>query len=405
MEAICEVCGHELDGNKLDLGSHPLCDDLIAIGSSQSVPRYHQEIILCENCLTAHQAHPVKKELLFKPDYHYRANLTADVITGMEQLAKQVISENKFADGIVILDVGCNDGSLLGVFKSKIKCTTIGVDPTSAIIESKGAIDFSLNEFFNLSTAEKILNVFGTVDLITFTNVFAHIEDLPALCNALKLLISEKTIVVIENHYLGSILENNQFDTFYHEHPRTYSAKSFKFIAKKLDMAIKNIEFPKRYGGNIRVTLSKNSDYISSEGAEQIFISESAFGDKFVEVQDLFLNWRKRSMQAFNELTKSGPIYGKSLPGRAVMLISALGISSSQMPKVFEQDSSPKVGFYVPGTEIEIDSDRTLFEVMPSRLIVWSWHIIDEICTYLEMSGYHGEIYVPLPEFTLYKTI
>jgi hypothetical protein len=405
LEAICEVCGSELDGYKLDLGSHPLCDDLIAIGSSQAVPRYHQEIILCDNCLTAHQAHPVKKELLFKADYHYRANLTADVITGMAQLAKQVISENKFSDGIVILDVGCNDGSLLGVFKSQIKCTTIGVDPTSAILESKGAIDFSLNEFFNLSTAEKILNVFGPVDLITFTNVFAHIEDLPSLCKALKLLISEKTIVVIENHYLGSILENNQFDTFYHEHPRTYSAKSFKFIAKMLDMAIKNIEFPKRYGGNIRVTLSKNSDYLYSEVAEQIFISESAFGDKFVEVQDLFLNWRKRSLQAINELTKSEPIYGKSLPGRAVMLISALGISSSQMPKVFEQVSSPKVGFYVPGTEIGIDSDRKLFELMPARLIVWSWHIIDEICTYLEMSGYHGEIYVPLPEFTLYKII
>ena len=61
-----------------------------------------------------------------------------------------------------------------------------------------------------------------------FTNVFAHIEDLKNLLKNLGLILSENTVLIIENHYLGSIIKKNQFDTFYHEHPRTYSLKSFE---------------------------------------------------------------------------------------------------------------------------------------------------------------------------------
>ena len=87
------------------------------------------------------------------------------------------------------------------------------------------------------------------------------------------------------------------------------------------------------------------------------------------------------------------------------MLISALGINAEEMPAVFEQALSPKVGFYVPGTQIEILSDEQILATSPSRIIVWGWHIADEICSYLAELGYKGEIWVPLPKFELYKII
>ena len=112
---------------------------------------------------------------------------------------------------------------------------------------------------FEKKTADKILKKYKKIDLFTFTNVFAHIENLNELIDNLKYLISRDTILLIENHYLGSVISKNQFDTFYHEHPRTYSATSFIHISKKLNMSIKKIEFPKRYGGNIRVVFSKEN--------------------------------------------------------------------------------------------------------------------------------------------------
>ena len=401
---LCEVCLVELSGPKLDLGFHPLCDDLEIDAENVAAKKFHQEIQLCQNCLTAHQLHQVPKEELFKPSYHYRSSLTKDVLKGMEALATDALKSHPKKANLLILDVGCNDGALLGLFKSKVSCTTIGIDPTDAIMDQSGAIDFTHQTFFNRDIATFIRHQHGSPDLITFTNVFAHIENLPKLLQALVELVGPNTVVIIENHYLGAILDRSQFDTFYHEHPRTYSARSFQFIADKLGMKIKAIEFPSRYGGNIRVTMDSSPSQVNPL-IDVALKKESDLLDRFKDLQATFDFWRVDALQTLSTLAASGQIYGKSLPGRAVMLISSLGITSNQMPKIFEQPTSPKVGFYVPCTSIQIASDDDLIASGSKKLIVWSWHIIDEICEYLEAIGYEGEIWVPLPRLEKYKTI
>ena len=85
----CEVCLSKLAGPELDFGDQPLCDELKASPEeSLLVTKYHQNIILCQICFTAHQKYQVPKKELFKPNYHYRASLTKDVLNGMEELAK-----------------------------------------------------------------------------------------------------------------------------------------------------------------------------------------------------------------------------------------------------------------------------------------------------------------------------
>jgi len=398
---VCEVCGGAFGGLTLDLGSHPLCDDLAPIGSDQNLPKFHQLVSLCEHCLTAHQMVPVKKELLFKPTYHYRAALTKDVLSGMLSLVQSLESELKQSEkSMTVLDIGCNDGSLLGIFKELYGCTTIGVDPTGAILESEGKVDFKFNEFFTDVTASSIRVTAPVVDLITFTNVFAHIENLPGLLENLGSLIGDSTTLVIENHYLGAILNRNQFDTFYHEHPRTYSLRSFQYVATSLGLIITNVEFPSRYGGNIRVTMKK---FGTEADLSQYSAQEEGFIGAFLALQNAYDDWRSHSIDVVAKIADRGLMYGKALPGRAVMLISALDINERMMPKVFEQPKSPKVGNYVPGTKIEIHSDDDLLELNPDILIIWSWHIVDEIVKYLDSLGYRGEIWVPLPEFRLYR--
>lgn len=398
---VCEVCNQSFGEINLDLGYHPLCDDLTPIGSTEVVPTYKQLISLCQNCLTAHQLQPVKKELLFKPSYHYRAALTKDVLDGMRSLVQSLESDIGTSNkSTIVLDIGCNDGSLLGMFKELYGCTTIGVDPTGAILESGNKIDFKFNQYFTEETVALIKSVVPAVNLITFTNVFAHIEDLPKLLSNLSVLISDSTTLVIENHYLGAILKNNQFDTFYHEHPRTYSLKSFEYIAKALGLNITRVDFPSRYGGNIRVTMKRNelpADLKLYESNEQDFV------ERFSSLQHIYNTWRLHAEEAISRLYANEQIYGKALPGRAVMLMSALGIDENQMPVVFEQPMSPKVGNYVPGTRIEVRSDDELIATNPKILVVWSWHIIEEVVSYLDSLGYRGEIWVPLPEFKLYR--
>ena len=388
----CEVCVTNLEGPELDFGYQPLCDELHETSEkSLLVPKYHQNIVLCETCLTAHQKYQVPKNELFKPNYHYRASLTKDVINGMNELAESCIKYKNLSEESVVLDVGCNDGSLLSIFKKKYKVKTIGVDPTDAIDDAID-LDLKIKDYFSEKTVEIINEKFNKVDVITFTNVFAHIEDLKSLLINLKKIISDETIIIIENHYLGSIIEQNQFDTFYHEHPRTYSIKSFDYISNQLDVGILDILFPRRYGGNIRVIMSKQS-----KKKEENILKDNFILSDFQKIQAYYESWNADSKRIIEDLISSGSEFnGKSLPGRGVMLINSLDISKSFMPKVFEQNFSPKVGNYVPGTDIYIDKDENL---NGDNLIIWSWHVIDEIISYLKKIDFKGSIWKPLPMF------
>ena len=388
----CEVCLSKLKGPELDFGYQPLCDELKASPEeSLLVAKYHQNIILCEICFTAHQKYQVPKKELFKPNYHYRASLTKDVLNGMEELANSCSKYKNLNEKSVVLDVGCNDGSLLSIFKNIYNVKTIGVDPTDSIDDAID-LDLKIKDYFSSDTIEKINEKFNKVDVITFTNVFAHIEDLTSLIVNLKKIISDETLIVIENHYLGSIIEQNQFDTFYHEHPRTYSIKSFDFISNQLDVSILDILFPKRYGGNIRVIMSKQSKKKEENTLEDNFILSD-----FQKIQSYYESWNADSKKILDDLISSGSEFnGKSLPGRGVMLINSLDLSKSFMPKVFEQNFSPKVGNYVPGTDIYIDKDEN---INGDNLIIWSWHVVDEIIYYLKKIGFKGSIWKPLPRF------
>ena len=208
----CEVCGSEGLLPVLSLGNHPLCDDLIPFDSSLKCSEHPIDIAYCNECYTAFQKYEVDKKILFPKSYHYRARMTASVLAGMEDFVES--TEQRLGDlkGKLVLDIGCNDGSLLNFFEEK-GCKTVGIEPTGAALDSKHN---TFNDFFDNKTAKRFLDSYGTPDIITFTNVFAHINNLPELLRNVKLLLGESTMVVIENHYLGAVLKTDQFDTFYH---------------------------------------------------------------------------------------------------------------------------------------------------------------------------------------------
>ena len=120
----------------------------------------------------------------------------------------------------------------------------------------------------------------------------------------------------------------------------------------------------------------------------------------FSNLHSYYLAWKSDSKIEFQKLVERfGIVYGKSLPGRAVTLINALEIDVDKMPAVFEQEFSPKVGFGVPGTCIPILKDSQILTKNPKCIVVWAWHIIDEVQRQLLEIGYRGEVWVPLPFF------
>lgn len=393
--STCEVCGNQRLARVLDLGLHPLCDDLVPVGDTRVCREYPIDILFCEICRTAHQRFQVPKQDLFPPTYHYRSRFTADVLAGMQSLVESC--ERRFGSLAHknVLDVGCNDGSLLDFFRQK-GAITLGIEPTDAAHDAEKKGHRTYHAFFGEDIARAIATDVGALDFITFTNVFAHIEDLRQVVAALKLLSSPSTVVVIENHYLGAVLDGNQFDTFYHEHPRSYSYTSFDFIARSLGAQLLHVEFPSRYGGNIRVFLGKMTQNAGAASAhDDLLAREMEFHQKFDSLNRNMLTWRAVKGRALRELARRhGKLRAKAFPGRAAILVKLLGLNEDLISVVHEKPGSIKIGHYVPGTRIPIQSDDELL-ALPDKsqpLLNLAWHISGEIHGYLEKLGYPGPI-------------
>ena len=390
----CEVCNSFDIKEVLDLGDHALCDDLIKIGDKRRNKKYPIRVFLCKNCFTAHQyCQPSKKEL-FPEEYHYRARFTLDVINGMKELVNSVENFKGNLNGLKVIDVGCNDGSLLNLFKEK-GCKTFGIEPTAAVNDIRDKDHKIMKDFFTIDSSKKLLSNFGKFDLITFTNVFAHINDLDALLKSVENLMHKNTVLIIENHYLGSILEKNQFDTFYHEHPRTYSLKSFINISTKLRRNLSLVSFPKRYGGNIRVFISnKETENKDLKFIKDITKKESKFEKNFNDLSTFINKWKLKKRNEILNLIKEngGPIVGKAFPGRAAILINILELNSNHIRCIFEKPGSKKLGHFVPGSDIPIVSDEILFDNINNHKFILNlaWHIPTEIENYLSSKGFKG---------------
>jgi Methyltransferase domain/C-methyltransferase C-terminal domain/Putative zinc binding domain len=391
----CEVCGGARLLPVLDLGRHPLCDDLVAFGDPRQCREYPINIDFCPTCTTAHQRFQVPKEDLFPDDYHYRSRFTADVLSGMRSLVASCVDRLGPLTGKVVLDIGCNDGSLLDFFH-EAGAKTAGIEPTGAGRDASAKGHFVVQDYLSNQTAAAICNGVGAPDLITFTNVFAHIEDLSGMLTALKSLLTPQTTIVIENHYLGAVLDRHQFDTFYHEHPRTYSYQSFDFIAKSIGLDIVDVEFPARYGGNIRITLGHGAQ--SSKGrasAANVVAREKNFYQDFGQMaRDVDL-WKDRKRREIRQMVaQHGPIRAKAFPGRAAILVKLLGLTENEIVAVHEKPGSIKIGHYVPGTRIPIVPDDALFAAgdQSKPLLNLAWHISAEIRQYLAANAYQGPV-------------
>lgn len=388
----CEVCGAAELKRVLNLGSHPLCDDLVPVGDPAMPATYPIEIAFCPTCRTAHQAYQVPKRTLFPSTYHYRARHTADVLNGMRQLVERCEKQLGALNDLLVLDVGCNDGSLLSIFRER-GARTIGVEPTGAAADAKAAGHTVHQDYFAPALAEKIVAAEGQPDIITFTNVFAHIEDLRSVLAAVGSLMGPNTLLVIENHYLGSVLDRFQFDTFYHEHPRTYSFTSFRHIARSLQATIEVVEFPARYGGNIRVMMRRGA----SDGAAhaEVDAAESGFEPRLLEMARRIPAWQKRKRAEIEAaVSRHGPLVGKAFPGRAAILVKLLDLDTPMLQAVYEKPGSMKIGHYIPGTRIPILSDDD-FSRRPDKsvpLLNLAWHISGEIHGYMRKQGYDGPI-------------
>jgi len=404
---VCRICGSNNLTVFLDYGNVPLAGGFLTKEQLEEEKLYPLDIAVCLDCSLVQILNVVSPEALFT-DYRYLSSVTQTLSQHFREYA-EVLRRNVLPkDNSFVVEIGCNDGVLLAPLQ-KIGVKALGVDPASNVVEVAWQQGLEvINDYFTLEVAKRIAAEFGKADVITASNVFAHIDDLDEVMRGVDSLLTSHGTFVVEVHYIVDLVEGLQFDTVYHEHLCYYSLHALSTLYHRYGFEIVDAERLPMHGGAVRV-FSKRTQASQGHKSEilkqmmeyerRLSINESdlyiRFGQQVVQYRDQLLELlieRKR-----NSRTLSG--YGAA--GRATTLLNFCKIDNSMMEYIV--DASPfRFGRYVPGVRIPIVPPSTLAERPTDDCLITAWNyrveIIDKEQVYLERGG---KFILPLPQIEI----
>jgi SAM-dependent methyltransferase len=397
----CQVCDSPDLDPILFLGYLPPVNTMPVIGSPLAEqPAYPAEMLFCKNCTLAQLGLIVDPAILFPPSYPYTSGTTKILRENFAELSREVDSLYPLKPKQLIIDIGSNDGTLLSNFQ-KNGVRVFGIEPTNA---AKLAIErgiLSMISFFNKDTAERAAAEQGKADIITATNVFAHIEDIHDIMAGILTLLSDTGIFISESHYLCALLETLQYDTIYHEHLRYYSLTSLKYLLEMHGLEIIHAKRIPTHGGSIRVYSARKGSHPVQASVGQLLGEEKRemTADAFTQFKRAVVNSKLGLLALLNEIKSAGGrVYGIGAPSRASTLINYVGLDNGILDCVLEIKGSYKIGKYVPGTIIPVVEESRLFSDQPEYAMLLSWHIAEELIPKLTERGFKGRYIIPLPK-------
>jgi len=403
----CQICNSKNIDQIIDLGFQPLADDLKNLNSRnlESVI-YPLKINLCRKCILLQTSYIVDDKKLYPKEYHYTPGISKQVLENFKSFANKIINLYGLNQNDLILDIGCNDGSLLNEFKKLGYGNLFGIEPTDTVNLAKKHSIKVIQDFFNQKSAEIFKKKAGYPKIITTTNVFAHSGRLGDFIEGLLKIMNNDTIFIVENHYLDSILSKNQFDSFYHEHLRTYSLTSLKKLLSIYDIKLIDAYVTSRYGGNIQAHFSINKNINVSKNVAHILNNEKKSNlDKLQIYKKFNNNIYKNKNYLFDYLNKnrSKNIVGKSFPARASILIHFYEYLKDFISVIGEQNTSKKINHYVSGTNIQILDSKIFLNDKPDIMIIFAWHMFENIHKKWINLGLDKTKYVkPLPKLKIF---
>lgn len=398
----CQVCGSRRLELVLDLGHQPLCDTLLSPEDLNKPEIYYPlRQLWCQDCTLSQIDFAVPGNVVYHETYPYRTGVTRELAQYQDELAASLLAQLPIAPDSLVVDVGCNDGTLLSSFRSR-GMRTVGVEPTGIARYAREAGIDTIQAPFDQHVARQIVQSHGAAKLVTATNVFAHMAGLGDVLDGLEVLVDPDGFFVLENHYLGAIIERLQFDTIYHEHLRTYSLRSLVTLFDYYDFKVVDAQKVSRYGGNIRVVVAKGKQAQASDRVAQILSEE----DRVLTRPETYRHFREQSLRLRDQLRRMAidayergvPLVGNSCPGRSSTLLNFCDIGRDLMPYIAEQPASLKLGKFLPGKHIPIVNNQRLIDEQPEAVVLLAWHYAQPIAEQLRARGLKSQLIVPLPE-------
>ena len=401
----CRFCAEPLRETFVDLGLSPLCETYIE-PAQLSAPEtfYPLHSFVCEKCFLVQLPEHVGAGEIFE-EYAYFSSYSDSWLAHARSYVEEISSRLGLGAQSTVMEVASNDGYLLQYFKAK-GIPVLGIEPARNVaqVALKKGIP-TVTSFFGRRLARELASGGKRADLLLGNNVLAHVPDINDFVAGLKLLLQPQGVITMEFPHLIRLIEENQFDTIYHEHFSYLSFTTVEQIFAAYGLALFDVDELATHGGSLRIYACHTNDDSKTTSANAVALKarEKEWGISHLEPYQAFgkkVEATKRNIMQFlieaKALGKS--IAGYGAPGKGNTLLNYCGIRTDFLD--YTVDRNPyKQGKYTPGTRIAIFPPEHIRETRPDFLFILPWNLKDEI---IAQNGFirewGGRFVVPIPE-------
>jgi 2-polyprenyl-3-methyl-5-hydroxy-6-metoxy-1,4-benzoquinol methylase len=406
----CRFCGNQLRHTFVDLGLSPLANSYLKVEQIQQMESFYPlHTYVCEKCFLVQLPVFQTPEDIFT-DYAYFSSYSESWLRHARDYVELMVERFGFNSKSQVIEIASNDGYLLQYFKEK-GIPVLGIEPAKNVAKAAQEVGIqTIVKFLGTQTAKELANNGKHADLLLGNNVLAHVPDLNDFVEGMKRLLKPQGVITMEFPHLMRLIDENQFDTIYHEHFSYFSFITVEKVFQRHGLAIFDVEELTTHGGSLRI-YARHNDNVAEPISERILKLKKREETAQFNKLECYLSFAekvketKRNTLDFLIMAKreGKSIAGYGAPAKGNTLLNYCGIRTDFID--YTVDLSPhKQGHYLPGTHIPIYHPDKIKETRPDYLLILPWNIKDEIMKQMaHIRDWGGEFVVLIPEVKVFE--
>jgi hypothetical protein len=406
--ADCRLCGSDDLGIALSLTPTPPAnafvppDRRVVLQSS-----FPLDVFFCRGCGHIQLLDVVDPEILFR-NYVYVSGTSPVFVDHFRRYADDCVTRANIRADDLVVEIGSNDGTLLGFFKQAGACV-LGIDPARDIAAAATSAGIETwNDFFSPTLAQRIRDERGPATLIAANNVLAHIDDLASVIDGVALLLDEKGMLAFEVSYFLDVFAKTLFDTIYHEHLDYHTVGPLVPFFAARGLRLFRAERVDTHGGSVRCFVGRANGPHSDDGSVATLIaSERAAGlhrEQTLRGLAARIDTARDALSGHlrNRKKQGATIVGYGAPAKATTLMHHFGLGPETLDYIID-DNPLKQGLLSPGLHIPVVGSGALYEQPPDDVVILAWNFAEPIMrNHRAFAEAGGRFIVPLPQLELY---
>ncbi len=401
----CRFCKTELTDTFIDLINSPASNSFLKPEElNEPETFYPLKVYTCSKCFLVQVDEYKKSDAIFNSDYVYFSSYSTSWLQHAKAYTELMINRFGYNQKSLVIEVASNDGYLLQYFKEN-NVPVLGIEPTANTAEvAIGKGIESVVDFFGVRLATELAAKNIKADLLLGNNVLAHVPDIVDFVGGMKIILKDEGVVTMEFPHLMQLVDNNQFDTIYHEHFSYLSFTTVQQIFASQGLELFDVDEIPTHGGSLRIYAKHKEDKSKPVSANVAAIMKKE-GDKGMNGLAYYDNFQQKALQVKIGLIefllqqkkegKSVAAYGAAAKGNT--LLNYCGIKSDLID--FVVDANPhKQNKFLPASHIPVKNEQYLKDRKPDFVIILPWNLKEEITAQLSyIKNWNGKFVVPIP--------